>query len=199
MISFAAVLLAGGQSRRMGRDKALLPLPDGRLLWERQLDVLESLGPKEMFISGPPREGFPKDVPLLSDEHPGLGPLSGIAAALEAMTSPLLMVLAIDLPAMSAPFLRALLASSREEMGVVPRHDDPRGYYEPLAAVYPRDCLEVTQEKLRAGELALQGFIQTASPFLQTHLITTQERALFVNWNEPGSLAGTNTSSNTHK
>ena len=57
---FAAVLLAGGRSRRMGRDKALLPLPDGRLLWERQLDVLlRELGPAKLFLSGPRRAGFP--------------------------------------------------------------------------------------------------------------------------------------------
>ncbi len=109
-VRFAAVLLAGGQSRRMGRDKALLLVDGGRVLWERQLDVLRSLGPAELFISGPARPGFPYDVRLLEDERPGLGPLSGIVAALEAMTTPLLVVLAVDLPAMRADFLRGLLA-----------------------------------------------------------------------------------------
>ena len=80
--TFAAVLLAGGRSRRMGRDKALLPLPDGRRLWQRQLAVLESLHPAELFISGSAREGVPSLIPCLDDETPGLGPLGGIVAAL---------------------------------------------------------------------------------------------------------------------
>ena len=87
-VPFAAVLVAGGRSRRMGRDKALLRLRDGRLLWERQLKILQSLGPGELFVSGPARDGFPADVVLLADERPDYGPLSGIVAALEAMEAP---------------------------------------------------------------------------------------------------------------
>lgn len=187
-VPFAAVLLAGGRSRRMGRDKALLPVPGegaGRLLWERQLEVLRSLEPAELFISGPARPGFPRDVRLLADELPGLGPLSGIVAALEAMTTPLLVVLAVDLPAMNARFLRGLLNGSGQDAGVVPMRRDESGFYEPLAAVYPRGCLEIGRERLRSGELALQGFVCAAGRLLQVHSITAEEEALFTNWNEP--------------
>ncbi len=186
---FAAVLLAGGKSRRMGRDKAMLPLPDGRLLWQRQLAVLQELVPVEMFISGPYRDGFPADVPLLNDECSGLGPLSGMVAAFETMKVPLLVVLAIDLPAMRSGFLRRLLESSRERQGIVPRHQEPAGFYEPLAAVYPRECLHAAKERLQRRELALQGFIQAAGPLLQPHRINDAERSLFANWNEPEMAA----------
>ena len=182
---FAAMLLAGGKSRRMGRDKAMLPLPSGGLLWERQLGLLRTLGPAELFVSGPARPGFPADITLLADEAPDLGPLSGVVAALEAMASPLLVVLAVDLPAMQTGFLHTLLTECGRDSGVVPRHQEPAGFYEPLAAIYPKACLEIGQKRLRQRELALQSFVRDAVDLLQPHLITADEEGLFINWNEP--------------
>ena len=182
---FAAVLLAGGQSRRMGRDKALLPLPDGRLLWERQLGILRELGPAELFISGFVRPGFPEDVPLLADELPGRGPLGGIAAALAAMRSPRLVVLAVDLPAMTAGFLSRLLGESPDGRGIVPRHGGPNGFYEPLAAVYPVGCRTLARERLAGEDWSLQTFVRAAGGALREHQIAATEEPLFANWNAP--------------
>ena len=182
-VPFAAVLLAGGQSRRMGRDKALLALPDGRPLWRRQLDVLRELAPAELFISGFTRPGFPADVPLLADELPGCGPLGGLAAALGATASPRLVVLAVDLPRMTAAFLRGLLAGCGTGQGVVPQAAD--GFFEPLAAVYPREALTEARERLGRGEYALQPFVRalTAEGKVSARRIRQEETALFTNWN----------------
>src|SRR4051794_37322903 len=74
-----AVLLAGGKSSRMGRDKALLAV-EGRPLWMRQVEVLRATSPTQLLISGPP-DGAWKDTGIVAvaDETPGQGPLSGIA------------------------------------------------------------------------------------------------------------------------
>lgn len=187
MIPFAAVLLAGGRSRRMGRDKALLPLADGRPLWQRQLDVLRALQPAELFISGPARVGFPPDISLLADATPGRGPLSGIAAALGAMRSPLLVVLAVDLPRMTAAFLRELLAESLENRGTVPRHGTS-GFYEPLAAVYPARSSPLAEAQLASGDWSLQSFVRVAVAAGQLRdrpLQPPAETGRFVNWNTP--------------
>ncbi len=184
MIPFAAVLLAGGQSRRMGRDKALLPLADGRLLWQRQLGILQELEPAELLISGPGREGFSPDVPLLADRTPGLGPLSGIAAALGAMHSPRLIVLAVDMPEMTAAYLRGLLDRCSDERGIVPQHPDT-GFYEPLAAIYPRSVLPLAVTRLAEQNRALQGFVRSAGSLVEAWRIAAGDRALFTNWNEP--------------
>src|SRR5205823_5696774 len=102
--AFSAVLLAGGASRRMGMDKALLRAPDGdsspQLLWQRQLQTLRALEPAEILISGPPRPGFPAGVPCIRDRLPGCGPLGGLATCLARVATPWLLVLAIDLPLM---------------------------------------------------------------------------------------------------
>ena len=189
--AFAAVLLAGGRSRRMGQDKAMLPLPDGRRLWERQLAVLRALGPAEIFISGPAREGFPSDVPLLADEVPGLGPLAGIAAALKAMHTPRLVVLAVDLPTMTTAFLRGLLEEEpafSSTPGVVPQAAD--GFFEPLAAVYARPSLPWAEAQLRNGERALQTFVRLLidKGLAVVHPVADADASLFTNWNQPQDL-----------
>jgi molybdopterin-guanine dinucleotide biosynthesis protein A len=196
IIPFSAVLLAGGRSSRMGRDKALLTLPgDGRPLWLRQLDdVLRPLRPVELFFSGPARPGLPADVRVLADETPGefLGPLAGIAAALGAMRadSALLVVVAVDLPAMTADFFRArLLPCCAANRGAVPRGDD--GFYEPLAAIYPRECQAFAGEQLRGPDRSLQNFLrrlQTAG-LIEAVKIGNLEQALFANWNTPADVA----------
>lgn len=185
-VPFAAVLLAGGKSRRMGRDKALLPLPDGRALWERQCDVLRALEPAEWFVSGSWREGFPADLPWLADAVPGCGPLGGIAAALETMCSPRLVVLAVDLPAMTTAFLHTLLQERSE--GVVPRRAD--GFFEPLAAVYPKSAAPAAAECLHRGALALQPFVRAliTDGSATARLVTEAETTLFANWNHPDDL-----------
>ena len=188
MPPFAAVLLAGGRSRRMGRDKALLELPDGRRLWERQWEVLETLKPAERFVSGSWREGFPLDLPWLADDFPGCGPLAGIAAALGRMHSPRLVVLAVDLPAMTADYLYGLLQES-DSMGVVPQRAD--NFFEPLAAVYPKSTAEPAAERLRGGAFALQPFVHALveSELVTARPITQAEAGLFVNWNRPDDLS----------
>ncbi len=186
-IPFAAVLLAGGQSRRMGRDKALLPLPDGRLLWQRQLALLKELEPSAVFLAGPPRPGFPASLRQIDDETPGLGPLGGIVAALRATSAPLLVVLAVDLPAMTAGFLRTLLAEATARTGVVPRQPET-GFYEPLAAVYPTSCLPLAEQTLQQPDRSLQTFLRHTGEIIRPHDITPGERMLFTNWNAPGSL-----------
>ncbi len=183
---FAAVLLAGGQSRRMGRDKALLPLGDGRLLWQRQLDVLQQLGPGELFVSGPRREGFPPELICLPDEQPGRGPLGGIASALGAAGAAFLVVLAVDLPRMTPEFLRGLLEQATDGHGVVPRHRES-GLYEPLAAVYPASCLALARARLNSDDWSLQRFVRVAGNSLRAREITAGEKTIFANWNEPAS------------
>ena len=91
---------------RMGSDKALLTL-DGRPMWERQLDLLRALQPQELFLSGPPFEAA-RGWPFVADVCPDAGPLAGLGASLRHSASPALVVLAVDMPGMTADFLRAL-------------------------------------------------------------------------------------------
>ena len=154
--------------------------------------ALRELEPAELFISGPARAGFPPGVPLLADETPGLGPLSGIAAALGTMRSPLLAVLAVDLPRMTADYLRGLLAASvavSPPQGMIPQTNN--GYFEPLAAVYPRTALAIAGALLLGEDRSLQTFARRliADHHARAQPVTVAEISLFTNWNQPTHLA----------
>jgi molybdopterin-guanine dinucleotide biosynthesis protein A len=187
MATFSAALLAGGRSRRMGRDKALLPHPAGGLFWEHQLAVLESLHPEEIFWAGPARPGLPTPVRVIEDAAPDAGPLGGLAACLDAMRTDLLVVLAIDLPDIRMDFLRRLLAASLPLCGAVVRHES---FYEPLAAVYPRAMRGLAAAHLANGRLALQELVHEAerAGMLQVVGVDADEAAQLRNFNEPGDL-----------
>lgn len=186
--TYSAVLLAGGKSRRMGQDKALLPWPDASgVLWQRQLRVLEELNPAEIFWSGPPRPGLPAHLQLVADVAENAGPLAGISACLEILRSDLLVVLAIDLPHMNAAFLQNLLAQSSPTRGAVVRHE---GYFEPLAAVYPRRLHALAVDHLRQKRHALQALIREALPqdLMKEIPFAGSDVPLFRNMNVPADL-----------
>jgi len=134
-MEFSAVILAGGRSSRMGSDKAWLPF-NGRTLLARQIELVRELAPTEVFISGRADTDYAScGGRVLTDRFPEAGPLAGIERALNACASPLLLVLAVDMPHLRAEFLGRLLASCAGEAGVIPCH---QGRIEPLVAFYPR-------------------------------------------------------------
>jgi molybdopterin-guanine dinucleotide biosynthesis protein A len=181
----SAVLLAGGKSSRMGRDKAFLDI-DGQPLWWRQLDKLRQLSPEQIMLSGPPRNEW-SDCEVVSDEVENAGPLAGIAAALGKCTTPHLVVLAVDLPMMTSNFLQSLLELCTGNWGAVPRNADA---FEPLAAVYPASCAFLANAALRSGDLSLQSLVRkgTSEKWLVERKISAAEAPLFANLNTPADL-----------
>jgi molybdenum cofactor guanylyltransferase len=184
---FTAVLLAGGKSSRMGRDKAYLPVEwQGASipLWERQLAVLQSIAPEKLVISGPPKQGYPSSVTVLEDDWPNVGPLGGIATCLSWSQSAFLLVLALDMPRIQPGFLQELLARSAPGCGVVPAHRDR---FEPLIAVYPASALAVAIDQLRGQDYALQHFVVKLleSRLIISYEVEAGEQAQLVNWNTP--------------
>ena len=186
--SFSACLLAGGKSTRMGRDKALLPMPGGQLLWQRQLRILEELQPREILWSGEPRPGLPAHLRIVRDLIPHAGPLGGISACLDTLKTDLLVVLAIDLPQMTSAFLRSLLAPCAGSRGAVIRHGD---YFEPLAAIYPQILASLAREQLRQHRHTMQEFIHTAvdAGHLTIHPLEEHDQPLFHNANSPADAS----------
>jgi molybdopterin-guanine dinucleotide biosynthesis protein A len=175
----------------MGRDKAGLII-DGRPLWQHQLETLRGVEPREFFISGKPEGPYAgAGLPVILDDEPGLGPLAGIAAALRHAQHPLLLVLAIDLSAMTCEFLRRLVRQAGiAGTGVVPHSIDG---FEPLAAIYPRTCLPLAEECLRGSDHSLQNFVRQAIArgLVAEHALTPEELSLFRNLNDPGDLERT--------
>ena len=150
-----AVALAGGRSRRFGRDKALEPFGGEPLLHRvsRRLALATQAAETLVVVSDPERA---RELPLLPgqrlvyDAVPGCGPLGGIFAALLSSRTEWVCVAACDMPFLSAPLLRRLAERRAGVDAVAPA---PGGRPEPTHALYSRRCLPAIARRLRAGEL----------------------------------------------
>jgi molybdopterin-guanine dinucleotide biosynthesis protein A len=182
-MNISAVLLAGGESRRMGKDKATL-LFCGKPLWEIQLEVLRRLEPAEILISARTDPAWrPDDVQFIADIPPSRGPLSGLAASLTNIRTTHLLALAIDMPSISEDYLRTLCDHIELGRGVVPKTNHG---VEPLAAIYPREAEIEFREALMGTDFSLQTVTrrQVESGKLREIRVTEQDQTLFLNMNE---------------
>jgi molybdenum cofactor guanylyltransferase len=183
-MELSAVILAGGESKRMGRDKAWVEL-EGKPLLAHAVDKVRRLGVAELFISG--RAGTDYSAltcPVLLDRIAGRGPLGGIERALGECRSPLLLVLAVDLPQMTTAFLERLVAHCDPVTGVVPER---AGHLEPLAAIYPQRCHALAAEFLASSRHAVWAFAAACREQSGVRLwsVSGQDAECFANWNSP--------------
>ncbi len=174
--------MAGGRSTRMGTDKALLRI-GGELLIERQLRCLREAGAEELLISG--RTGAEYAiVPIKTvyDRHPDSGPLAGLAAILDAAAHELVLVLAVDMPAMNPAMLRKIVSLSKDDFGCIPM--DEVGY-QPLAAVYPKAAFPLATRQLLTEHYSMQNFARSAiaQGLAASFEVEPAERVCFTNWN----------------
>ena len=187
-MNISAVLLAGGESRRMGQDKATL-LFHGKPLWQVQLELLQRLEPAGILVSARTDPAWrPADVQFVADDPPSRGPLSGIAASLAHMHTAHLLALAIDMPFMSENYLRYLCDQIEPGVGVLPKIGN---HAEPLAAVYPREAVTAFRSALASTDFALQNVVRRLvdSRKLREMRVKKQETKLFLNVNAPSDVA----------
>lgn len=148
----AAVILAGGQSRRMGRDKPSLPLGKGTLL-THAIDLYRPFfGELAVSVNRLGRYDT-AGVREIVDIHRNIGPMAGLHAALKALPGHTLLFAAADLPYADPKLALALL----ERLGghdacVIKRNN---GRYEPLFAVYTDRCLTAAEACIQAERYAL--------------------------------------------
>jgi len=147
MSDVSAFVLAGGRSSRMGTDKAFVEF-QGCTLLNRALDLVTGITPTVHIVGSRERFGAFGDV--VEDEIPDHGPLGGIHAALRASPSDRNLIVAVDMPFVTAAFLQYLLTEDkRSEAAVtVPR---AAGNWQPLCAVYRRAFAVRAESALRSG------------------------------------------------
>jgi molybdopterin-guanine dinucleotide biosynthesis protein A len=186
-MNISAVLLAGGQSRRMGRDKATT-LFRGKPLWQIQLDLLRKLQPAEIFVSaGADPAWRPLDVTFVPDEPPSRGPLGGLTATLARIRTNYLLALAVDMPLMNEGHLRFLYNQVQPGCGVLPTIGD---LAEPLAAIYPIEAQVDVITALSGNDFSLQTLtnqlVKTGK--LQAIRVPEKEQRYYRNFNEVGDM-----------
>jgi molybdenum cofactor guanylyltransferase len=153
--NISIVILAGGQSRRMGFNKALLEV-DGRPLIQILSDRMRQLTGSIVISANDPDSYSFLGLPVVRDRFSGHGPLAGLHAAMLERKSDLYVLLACDLPNLPIPLLEKMIILSRGFDAAIPRTDD--GQVHPLCAVYRQTCLPYIEQALERGD---KKFIET--------------------------------------
>lgn len=183
----AGLLLAGGRSRRMGRDKAALDWR-GRPLGENQAATLRELGAWPLLLSSRAEQSWtPTGFRRVEDSDEQGGLLGAMVNSWAATDAEVLVVLAVDLPLVRAELLERMGGAAREEgVSVVPYCD---GRFEPLVAAWHRSAQAVFENGLKSGR-SLQEICGTLREDgrLRAHEPTAAEIRELTNVNTPEEL-----------
>ncbi len=182
------VILAGGQSTRMGQEKAFLDIL-GRPMIEWTLDALAGLGDETLIITNTPARFAYLGHRAVADLYPGQGALGGLYTGLTAMQGDYAIVTACDMPFLNRDLLGYQVSLATQWDVVAPRIGD---YFEPLHAVYGRRCAQAITATLAAGR---QRFFDVFAR-LQVRYVEQEEierfdpqHCSFMNVNTPADLA----------
>jgi molybdopterin-guanine dinucleotide biosynthesis protein A len=153
--NISAAILAGGKSRRMGRNKALLHFR-GKPLITRVYEAVHPLFEDIFLVTDNSGLFDAVPCPKIPDRVPGKGPISGVDAALRHSRNPYVLVVGCDAPFLSSSLLERLAVETGEADLVIPI--GPNGP-EPLCAVYGKECLPLIEESLRTGDCSMMSLI----------------------------------------
>ncbi len=171
----SGIILAGGKSTRMGRDKAFVEV-GGRPLIERVLERVQQVAEETIIVTNSPQQYAHLPARLVPDVVRGRGPLVGIYSGLQAARHDLAIVVACDMPFLKPDLLRFMLAESAEYDVVIPHtavSAAPRGLHarppagptaktkglHPLHAAYRRTCLPVIEKLIDTDDLRVIAFL----------------------------------------
>ena len=159
-------VLAGGQSSRMGRDKALLEFA-GRPLIAHALDIFQEAGITAMIAgaAAPLVRSLPVFALVVEDASPGLGPLSGICTALSIISVRYAVFLPVDLPLLPSSLLVYLLHHA-QTTGSVVTIPSVSGFTQTFPAVLDRAALPALENELNAQRYGCFSAFQAASAAL---------------------------------
>ena len=181
---FAAAIMAGGRSERFGTDKAFHQINETPL-WRHQVHKIEQLMPSEIIISANDNQHFDTTHKVIIDTEPNRGPLGALIDCLNSTRIERVLILAVDMPEMPISFLGELVCSG---CGSIPIHEN--GMSEPLAAVYPKEIIQLAKNQCLSGSLSMQKLVKKAitEGLLKTRKITEPEIEFFANMNYPPEI-----------
>src|ERR1700690_519576 len=151
-------VLAGGASRRMGQHKALLPYR-GTTLVEHVAKIVADAAGSVALIGDPAQLGH-LGLRVFPDELPSYGPASGIYTALRVSETDWNLLVACDMPSVTADLLRELLRRAETAERNCVAATGPYGQPEPLCAVYHRRCLPALTRAIRDKQLRMRDFVK---------------------------------------
>lgn len=157
------IILVGGQSQRMGTDKALLPV-GGRPLYQHSLQLLQQQCPQVMLIGDRPQRFRGCRASIQADIYPGSS-LGGLYTGLYHSPTPWILALSCDWAYPDPLLARSLATARHDQRPVVPLLD---GRPQPLFALYHRSHLPLMEQALQKSQLRLQHLLQQLQPIMVT-------------------------------
>jgi len=186
------IILAGGQSRRMGVDKAMIRL-SGKTLVEQTAHIFKRLFAETIIISKDPGRFKSAGCRELADRSDEKGAMVGILTALEASGTEFIFTAACDMPFLNEKLISLIVNKGRAFDVALPCSG---GHSHPLHALYSRRCLKAMAESLERGEKSLMRFIN-GLPSDRVRIISEEEIRLIdpgkdslLNMNTPEELEG---------
>jgi len=173
-------ILAGGQSRRMGRNKALIRFEDTSVIEH----VMSSIPASREYIKVVTNDPKPFDflsVALIADTYPNLGPISGVHAGLLDSSFQFNFFIACDMPLVSTELVKFLLSRHKDEDIFGLRSE--RGA-EPLCAIYSKNCVSVIEEQIGIGNYSLHDLFKK----VPSNFVEPPDSAQLFNMNTPLDL-----------
>jgi molybdenum cofactor guanylyltransferase len=188
MSNSCGIILAGGQSRRMGRDKALLSYGDTTFLVHTASILLPLVAEIIVVAETPDRYVLPFGR-VVGDRFPGAGPVGGILTGLTQAGEGWHYVVACDMPGLQRPVLELLRNAAADDIdAVVPEID---GHWEPLCAVYRHTAAPPLLKFMESGGRSAQGALKTLNVRRVDEEILRRldpDNKTFVNINTPEDL-----------
>lgn len=179
-------ILAGGQSSRMGQDKALLPLR-GQPMIVHIAETMQTVFDHVCIVSDRSTSYQSFGLPIIPDRVKNAGPMGGIQAALHTYHPEDMFVVGCDTPYVSGALIRHILLRGQGASACIPKLD---GYIHPLCGYYSHACLTEIERHVTSGRLKLLDFldaiharaitISTNLPFYSPDLLR--------NFNEPSTF-----------
>ena len=159
---YSLLLLVGGKSSRMGKNKAEL-LYDGMTFVEQLITKAEAVGLTQIYVSGYQQEHG--NVHIVWDEYPNRGPLGGLHACMKVIETPYCLVLPVDVPQIPVDVLERLLThhethaikKGEKDVPLLLEHGDRKEY---LIAIYPVVMVNAIEERIKERSASVHGMLE---------------------------------------
>jgi len=145
------IVLAGGKSRRFGRDKGLVPYK-GKPLAAHSLDILQPHCHQLGISTNNPEAYTQFGTRVFSDLLPGKGPLGGMYTAMKELPGKVFVFLGCDLPEVPIQLIGFLLSKLENRQAVIPVH---KGFRETMCGVYRKECLPMIEKAMQQNRLRI--------------------------------------------
>ncbi len=183
-MQITGIILSGGQSTRMGTDKALIKI-GGETLLERAVKLCQPVC-SQILISSNSENHNIVGTTRIADEFPGCGPMSGIYSCLKKAVNGWSFVISVDSTFVPSEFISFLLTQTENAEAVVPFHENGK---EPLIALYNSSTMPHFRNQLETGQFKMHFLLERVNTrFVDVSEWRKRQLYLFHNLNFPDDL-----------